>query len=117
MGRYFGKVGYAISVERMTDDDPPRHTGIYEDQIVERQYYGEVIKFTSKWNRAEYLNDDLKINTSISILADEFAYQNCSRIKYVELMGVKWKVDSITPERPRLTLTLGGEYNGEEPEA
>ena len=117
MGRYFGKVGYAISAERMTDDDPPRHTGIYEDQIVEREYYGEVIKNTSRWNRSEYLNDNLTVNTSISILADEFAYQNFSRIKYVEWMGVKWKVESITPEHPRLTLNLGGEYNGPETES
>ena len=114
MGRYFGKVGYSVSAERMTDDVPPRHTGIFEDTIVEREYYGEVIKLASKWTEAQNLTDDLGINCNISIIADEFAYQNFSRIKYVEMMGVKWKVTSITPERPRLTLVLGGEYNGPE---
>lgn len=112
MGRYFGTVGYAISTERMTTDVPPQHTGIFEDVIVEKEYYGDATNLSSRWSSGDQVNDNLQINVNISILADAFAYQNFSRIKYVEYMGVKWKVEKITPERPRLILTLGGEYNG-----
>lgn len=114
MGRYYGKIGYAITQERMTDDNPPRPTGIFEHHIIEKPYYGETQKFGSTRNQGQDLIDDLRITTSISILADAFAYQNFSHIVYAEVMGVKWKVTQVTPDRPRILLTLGGEYHGEE---
>lgn len=113
MGRYYGKIGYAITTERMTDDVIPKHTGIFEEQIIEKYYYGDTTKFGSRRISNDELNDDIKITSAISILADAFAYQNFSHIIYAELMGVKWKVTQATPERPRILLTLGGEYNGE----
>lgn len=114
MGRFYGKVGYAISVERMTEDNPPLHTGIFEDKIIEKDYYGNVIRRSAKWQESGNVNDDLGISCQISIVADAFACQNFSRIKYVEYMGVKWKTVTVDPQRPRIILTLGGEYNGEE---
>ena len=68
---------------------------------------------STRWVNADGLNDDLKITTRISIMADAFANEHFSKIKYCEWMGTKWKVVEITPQRPRLLLTLGGEYNGE----
>lgn len=114
MGRYFGKVGYSIMSEKMTDDVPPKHTGIFEDTIVEQEYFGDVTNNTSRWTSQDSVNDDKTITVTISILADEFAYQNFSRIKYIEFMGEKWKVTSIIPQRPRLVLHLGGVWNGNE---
>lgn len=114
MGRYFGKIGYAITVERVTDDNPPKRTGIWEDKIIERDYYGDSYTVSSKWRSSGNLNDNLEITNNISILADAFAYQNFSRIKYVEYMGEKWKVAMASVARPRIILTLGGVYNGEE---
>ena len=60
------------------------------------------------------VNDDLNINMTLSIVADPFAYQNFHQIKYAEYMGSKWKVSSIEVQYPRLILTLGGVYNGED---
>lgn len=114
MGRYFGKVGYGITAEKMTTDTPPQHTGIFEDTVVEYSYYGDVTNNTSRWTTQDSINDDKTITVTISILADEFAYQNFSRIKYIEFMGEKWKVTSIIPQRPRLILHLGGVWNGNE---
>lgn len=104
MAKFFGPVGYAESVETAP--------GVWTDSITERKYYGDVIKLSSRWQTSDKLNDDLRITNRISILADAFAYQNFSRIKYVVWMGVKWKVVDMDVERPRITLYLGGEYNG-----
>lgn len=103
MARFCGTVGYAI-----TEETRP---GIWEEQIVERTYRGDVIKNNSSRVSGEGLNDDIQISSDISIMADAFAYQNFAYIKYVDFMGAKWKVTSVTPERPRITLTLGGIYN------
>ena len=106
MGRYYGRVGYSETVETTP--------GVWVDKITERNDYGDVIQYRSKWKNGVDLNDDLKVSTIISVLADEYAYEHFSRLKYVEWMGVLWKVIDIAPKRPRLELTLGGEYNGEQ---
>ena len=104
MAKFFGAVGYAISTEI--------RPGVWTDSITERNYYGDVLRLSNRWQSSEYLNDDLRITNRISILADAFMYQNFSRIKYVVWMGVKWKVTDAEVQRPRITLNLGGEYNG-----
>lgn len=106
MEKFFGKVGYCVTTEDPVD------SGIYVDKVTERNYYGDVLKNNSRWQDSGYRNDNLTLSNRISILADAYAYQNFSVIKYVEWMGVLWKVESIEVERPRLILTLGGEYNG-----
>lgn len=107
MGKYHGKIGYSIPVETAP--------GVIRTDvnIVERTVYGDVLKGGTRWIEGQQVNDDLKPNARISIVADPFAIQNFSRIKYCEWMGVKWKVTEIEALRPRLILTLGGEYNGE----
>lgn len=104
MAKFFGKVGYS---SEMVEIRP----GVYSDEIVEMPYKGDVLKRSSRWQTSENVNDNLVMPQRISILADAYAYQNFSRIKYVVWMGVKWKVTEIEPQRPRLILTIGGEYN------
>lgn len=106
MGRFYGIVGYSETVETKP--------GVWEDKITERKYFGDVVRYQTRWQRSENLNDDLKPSTSIEIVADQYAYEHFSRIKYIEWMGVLWKVTDVAPRRPRLVLTLGGEYNGEQ---
>lgn len=104
MGRFYGKVGYAESVES--------RPGVWTDEVTEYYYYGDVLKLNNLWRTSSSLNDDLRIGHQISIMADEYAYQHFSRIKWVEFQGIKWKVLEVEVQRPRLLLTLGGEYNG-----
>lgn len=105
MARYCGVVGYIESVETTS--------GVWTDKTTEIIYTGESIRINSRWsNSSDSTNDDLSINTQLSVIADPFAYQNFNHIKYAEFMGVKWKVTNIDVQRPRLILTLGGEYNG-----
>lgn len=102
--KFYGKVGYAISEE--VDQD------VWEDKIVEHTYTGDVIRNTKKWERSDDRNDNMDINNSISIVADAFAYEHFSTIKYISWMGSLWKVNSVEIQRPRLILGVGGLYNG-----
>lgn len=107
MAKWCGKVGYAI-----TDETEP---GIWEETIIEREYYGDVISNRYKRQNSENVNEDINLTITISIVADPFAYQHCANMAYVEYMGAKWKVTDIDPtQRPRLILTIGGVYNGEQ---
>lgn len=106
MSKFYGKVGYVS-----TSETSP---GVYEPTITERSYYGDRVRRVSRWDPNGQINDDININENIEILADEFAYENFQYIKYVVDMGAKWKVTSIEPNRPRLILSLGGLYNGEQ---
>ena len=104
MGKFYGKVGYGETVETSPD--------IWEEQIVERAYYGDVLKSSRQWEKGEGLNDNLRINNSISVVADAYAYENFANIRYVEWMGAKWKVTNVEVQRPRLIFTPGGVYTG-----
>lgn len=107
MTKFCGVVGYGDTIET--------EPGIWEVKIEERTYYGDVLSRNLRWERSvEQQNDNLTINNSISILADPYAFEHASQIRYVEWAGAKWKVTNIDIQRPRLVLTLGGVYNGEE---
>lgn len=106
MSKWCGKVGYAVTSEV--------EPGLWEPTITEHRYYGDVISNRVKRQQSGDINDNLNLSVSISIVADPFANQNCSDIIYVEYMGNKWKVTDIEPQFPRLILTVGGVYNGEQ---
>ena len=106
MAKWFGVIGYATVVETSP--------GVYSDELVERNYTGDVIRNTSRWMTSpESTNDDLDINNQFSILADPFAYQNFHSMKYIEYMGIKWKITTVEVQYPRLLLSVGGKYNGQ----
>lgn len=107
MAKWCGKVGYIIQ-----DEVEP---GIYLQVPQEREYYGDLLSGMSKWSTSGKVNDDLNVANKISIMADPFAYQHFSSIKYVEIMGTKWNVSTVEPQFPRLILTVGGVYNGQTP--
>lgn len=104
MAKFYGIIGYVKTVETKPD--------IWEEQIIERKYSGDLIRNTRKWENSGNLNDNINLSNQISIIADPFACENCYSIRYVEFMGAKWKVQSIEVQHPRLILTIGGVYNG-----
>lgn len=106
MSKYFGKIGYGVSEET--------RPGVYVQRIVEKDYYGDIVRNTRRLENGGKVNDDLNINMTLSIVADPFAYQNFHQLKYAEYMGAKWKATSVEPQYPRLIITLGGVYNGED---
>lgn len=104
MNKFYGKIGYAISEETVP--------GVWVERIVERSYYGDVIRNIRRLQSSENLNDNINVSNEISIVADAFANQNFHSMRYVEYMGTKWKVSSIEVKYPRLILSIGGVYNG-----
>lgn len=104
MAKFYGAVGYAVSNEI--------RPGVWKDSIVERMYYGDVIRNNRRLESTDKANDNINISNEISILADPYANENFHLIKYVEFMGTKWEVSTVTVQFPRLILSVGGVYNG-----
>lgn len=107
MAKYFGKIGYGES----TETSP----GVWEDTIVEKEYFGDVIKNSRRLDEQEKVNDDLSVGNSISIVADAYANEHFFAIRYIRWAGALWKVSNVDVESPRLILRLGGVYNGPTP--
>lgn len=80
--------------------------------IVERQYFGDILRNTRKLQSGESVNDDLSVDNSISIVADAYANEHFFAIRYVQWAGALWKVSNVEVQSPRLLLRLGGVYNG-----
>lgn len=104
MARFAGKIGFSAGTKEV-------RPGVWEDQIVERTYYGDSTRYTRKSQNSGQANDNLVISNEISIVGDPFASANLGFIRYVEFMGTKWKVSNINVQYPRLLLTLGEVYN------
>ena len=107
MSKWFGKIGYAIQKE----SEP----GIWEDEIVERDYYGDLLTDNRKRQTNNNVLDEITLSNMVSIIADPFAYNNCSCMAYAEIMGARWKISEVEVKPPRLNLTIGGVYNGNTP--
>lgn len=104
MAKFYGKVGYAKTVEI--------EPGIWEEQITEQSYFGDVTRNTSRYQSSGGVNDDINIANNINIVADPYANENFQHMRYVEYMGTKWKITNVEVQYPRLLLTIGGVYNG-----
>lgn len=106
MAKWFGAIGFAETVETKP--------GVWEEQITEHKYYGDVIRNTRRLQSTDQLNDDINIANEISIVADPFAVNHIYAMRYVEFMGTRWKVSTVdASQRPRLILSVGGVYNGQ----
>ena len=106
MAKFYGKIGYIQSVESQP--------GYWEEQPVERNYYGNITRNTSRYRNDSQVNDDIIINNILSIVADPYANENFQHIRYVIWMNTKWKVTNVEVQYPRIILTLGGVYHGSE---
>lgn len=107
MARFHGNIGFVNTVEI--------EPGIWEEQTTERFYYGELTRNNRKLQTsATSVNDNVDISNEISIIADPYATQNYLSMRYVEFMGAKWKITSVDVKYPRLILSIGGLYNGQQ---
>ena len=103
MARYHGYVGYAIDVEA--------YPGVWEEQISEHEYFGDVVKNRMNIQQNGNVNAKITISNSISIIGDPFAYEHVYAMRYVTYLNKKWAITNIDIQRPRLILTIGGLYN------
>ena len=106
--KYFGMVGF---VDNTAEPIP----GICNEVIVEKPLYGDFLRRSIRNEQStQTTNDGLTLNYSLSLIADAYALEHCYDIKYVTHNGVKWKVTSVEPNRPRLILQFGGVYREDE---
>ena len=109
MAKWCGKIGYVESVE---DKARP---GIWKNKVTEREYFGDVIKHTNRWSESsDSTIDNLSVDNQISIVSDTFAEENVRFMRYIEFMGANWKINSFEVRYPRIIVTMGGLYNGEQ---
>ncbi len=108
MARFHGNIGFTEQYEKTP--------GNWTERIVEKEYFGEVISLSyNARSGSETTNDELTVNKRISIVANDYAFQNFHFMKFVVYMGVKWKITSVEPQYPRLILSMGGVYNAKSP--
>lgn len=103
MSRWYGKIGFSVQQETSP--------GMWNEVIEEKNYYGDISDRSRQWQQSQDLVDDIHITNTITITTNPYIIENLTNIKYVVIMGIKWKISKITLDAPRLTLTLGGIYN------
>lgn len=104
MAKFYGKIGFVNTVETAP--------GCWEEKIIERPYFGDVTRNTSRYQSSGGVNDDINISNTISIIADPYANENFQHMRYVVFMGTEWKITNVDVQYPRLVLSIGGVYNG-----
>lgn len=103
MAKFSGMIGFATQIQT--------EPGIWEEVIEERHYYGDVYRNRIRHLNNDRINSDGDISNEISIIADPYLNQNITAIRYITYMGVKWLVNDIDIDPPRMNLTIGGEYH------
>lgn len=100
--KWYGQIGFE---EDAVEVDP----GIYSSRIVERNYFGDVLRHRKSFETSQIVTD-FNISNQLSILSDEYLRENLHKIVYVTFNGSKWRVTSVDISWPRLTIDLGGAY-------
>ena len=108
MPKYYDVLGFANTVE------DPVGSGIWKNVIIKKKYGGDVLNSTKRIEVGDTINPDLNVSNRISIVANQYAMQNFHSIRYAQYLGAKWRVNSVEVQAPRLILSLGGLYNGED---
>jgi len=107
MAKLSCRIGYAPSFQESAP-------GVWEEVVTTKMYYGELIRNTRRLETAGQVNDSVNLSNRISIVADPYARENFFSMRYAEFMGAKWKITEVEVQYPRLILTIGGLYHGEE---
>ena len=106
MAKWYGKVGY-ITTEETTP-------GVWTAKPIEREYFGDLTRNHKRWENSQNLNDNITLQNELSIVCDPYALQNFEYIRYAEIMGSLWRVTAVDVQYPRLILSIGGVYSGEQ---
>lgn len=114
MSKFSGIIGFEIQVEKSP--------GIWGPSVVEKRVSGELVKFHQRNELSGNVNDDLSLSNTVSIVARPDILRNLETIRYIKFsypkIGGCWKVSRIDAiDYPKLTLEVGGVYNGEQARA
>ena len=108
MTRFSDKVGY-VSQGALVD-------GVQEVVVTERVLKGVVLETIASIQDGEKVNDDIRLQDRVEVLADAYALENFSKIKFVVRLGIPWIAQTVRVERPRIIISLGGVYHGPRPQ-
>ena len=107
MAKFFGDIGFATQVETSP--------GIWEDKIIEKQYYGDITREARRFSSSEQVLDNINLSNQLSIIADGYVVDNVQNLRYVRWLGGLWKISYVELKFPRLVLEMTGVYNGPTP--
>lgn len=107
MAKFFGEIGFATQVETSP--------GIWEDKIIEKQYYGDITRESRRFSTSEQVLDNINLSNQVSIIADGYVTDNIQNLRYVRWLGGLWKISYVELKFPRLVLEMTGVYNGPTP--
>lgn len=112
MAKFFTQVGFSTGTQEETSP------GVWEDVIIEKDFYGDVLRNNRRLTPGENANNDLNAGNTFSIVANPYAQNHYYNIRYFRWVGIEWTVATVDATvLPRLNLTLGGVYNGPKPSA
>ena len=106
MAKFYGVIGFSETVETSPS--------VWREQITKRNYYGDILRNSRRLESSGGTNDNINVANQISIIADPYANQNFHQMRFVQFMGTTWKITNVEVQYPRLLLTIGGEYNGDQ---
>ena len=107
MAKFFGEIGFATQIETSP--------GIWEDKIIEKQYYGDITRESRRFSASEQVLDNINLSNQVSIIADGYVTDNIQNLRYVRWLGGLWKISYVELKFPRLVLEMTGVYNGPTP--
>ena len=107
MGKFSGLIGF---VSNSGETYPG--SGIYDTSVIERTYCGDIQKATNRYPSDSSIATTLKLDNIFSFVMDPYIYANHGNIAYIIYSGTCWKVEKIDIQRPRITISVGGVYNG-----
>lgn len=108
MAKFCGTIGYVETVKTSP--------GIYTERVTERESTGDLVRNYGKHENSGNVNDNINISNSISIVADPYATEHFFAMRYVKFglpnIGGVWKIESAEINYPRISLSIGGVYDG-----
>lgn len=103
MAKYSGLVGYVTQGETT-----PGVWSSIENPVPMR---GDLIRASLSRQNDSKVNSDVSLNHRVSLIGDAYAFQQYYNIRWIELDGLRWEVNSVELQRPRIIVTIGGPWN------
>ena len=103
--KYYGQIGFADAVETSL--------GVWDDDIVEKNYYGDVLQNSLRYQNGTGVVDNVNVSNRFSIVIDSYIQENLHKIRYIVWQDTMWEVTNVDVQYPRLIISIGGVYNGD----
>jgi hypothetical protein len=105
MAKFAGLVGYVTQEETVP--------GVWSPVENPKMMKGDIIRQTASIRSDDKVNSDVTLNHRVSLIGDAYAFANYFDIKWIDIDGCRWEVDSVEVQRPRIIVSLGGLWNAQ----